>query len=131
MGRISEAWPALAPPGECSLESIFQNSILYRAAISYGRGTSYLPVIDLLKSYFAIMDRDSPGTVREKLTAKLLTMNFLQEGSLPALLSLLNMPVDDAPPRWRVPSRQKEHNMHSTAHARFVPAILSAAVPKT
>ena len=70
--------------------------VLESASVSYGRGTSYLPVIDLLKSYFAIMDRDSPGTVREKLTAKLLTMDFLQEGSLPALLSLLNMPVDDA-----------------------------------
>src|SRR6266480_4230540 len=70
--------------------------ILESASVSHGRGTSYLPVIDLLKSYFAIMDRDSPGTVRENLTAKLLTMDFLQEGSLPALLSLLNMPVDDA-----------------------------------
>src|SRR5262249_53291701 len=32
--------------------------VLESASVSYGRGTSYLPVIDLLKSYFAIMDRD-------------------------------------------------------------------------
>src|SRR6266478_2673788 len=70
--------------------------VLESASVSYGKATSYLPVIDLLKSYFAIVDRDDPRTVREKLTAKLLTLDYIQEGSLPALLSLLNVPVDDA-----------------------------------
>src|SRR5262249_32749052 len=82
--------------------------VLESASVSYGRGTRYLAVIDLLESYFAIMDRDSPGTGRDKLTAKLLTIDFLQEGSLPALLSLLNMPVDDA--QWEKldpPQRRK------------------------
>jgi class 3 adenylate cyclase/tetratricopeptide (TPR) repeat protein len=66
--------------------------VLESASVSYGKGTSYLPVIDLLKSYFAIVDRDDPRTVREKLS----TQDCVQEGSLPALLSLLNVPADDA-----------------------------------
>jgi class 3 adenylate cyclase/tetratricopeptide (TPR) repeat protein len=66
--------------------------VLESASVSYGKGTSYLPVIDLLKSYFAIVDRDDPQTVREKLS----TQDCVQEGSLPALLSLLNVPADDA-----------------------------------
>src|SRR6266566_4754832 len=70
--------------------------VLESASVSYGKATSYLPVIDLLKSYFAIVDRDDPRTVREKLTAKLLTLDYIQESSLQALLSLLNVPVDDA-----------------------------------
>jgi class 3 adenylate cyclase/tetratricopeptide (TPR) repeat protein len=66
--------------------------VLESASVSYGKGMSYLPVIDLLKSYFAIMDRDDPQTVREKLS----TQDCVQEGSLPALLSLLNVPTGDA-----------------------------------
>jgi class 3 adenylate cyclase/tetratricopeptide (TPR) repeat protein len=69
--------------------------VLESGSVSYGKATSYLPVIDLLKSYCAIEDRDGPRTVREKLTRKLLTLDRAQEGSLPALLSLLDVPADD------------------------------------
>jgi class 3 adenylate cyclase/tetratricopeptide (TPR) repeat protein len=72
--------------------------VLQAGSVSYGRATSYLPVIDLLKGYFAIEDRDGPRAVREKMTGKLLTLDRAQEGSLPALLSLLDVPPDD--PRW-------------------------------
>ena len=66
--------------------------VLEGSSVSYGKATSYLPVIDLLKSYFGIVDRDDPRTVREKL----LTPDRVLEGNLPALLSLLNVPIDDA-----------------------------------
>jgi class 3 adenylate cyclase/tetratricopeptide (TPR) repeat protein len=72
--------------------------VLQGSSVSYGKATSYLPVIDLLKTYFAIEDRDGPRTVREKLTGKLLTLDRAQEDSLPALLSLLDVPADD--PKW-------------------------------
>jgi predicted ATPase/class 3 adenylate cyclase len=72
--------------------------VLHAGSVSYGKATSYLPVIDLLKGYFAIEDRDGPRTVREKLTGKLLTLDRTQEGSLPALLALLDVPTDD--PQW-------------------------------
>jgi predicted ATPase/class 3 adenylate cyclase len=65
--------------------------VLEGSTVSYGKAMSYLPVIDLLKNYFGIVDRDDPRTVREKL----LTLDCVQEGVLPALLSLLNVPVDD------------------------------------
>jgi class 3 adenylate cyclase/tetratricopeptide (TPR) repeat protein len=66
--------------------------VLEGSSVSYGKATSYLPVIDLLRSYFGILDRDDPRTVREKLLAS----DCVQEGSFPALLSLLHVPVDDA-----------------------------------
>ena len=72
--------------------------VLQAGSVSYGKATSYLPVIDLLKRYFAIEDRDGPRAVREKLTGKLVTLDRAQEGSLPALLSLLDVPPDD--PQW-------------------------------
>src|SRR5262249_24912554 len=67
-------------------------------SVSYGKATSYLPVIDLLKGYFAIEDRDGSRTVQEKLTGKLLTLDRALEPSLPPLLALLDVPTDD--PQW-------------------------------
>ena len=40
--------------------------------MSYGKATAYLPVIDLLKSYFRIAERDDVRAVREKVTGKVL-----------------------------------------------------------
>jgi class 3 adenylate cyclase/tetratricopeptide (TPR) repeat protein len=87
--------------------------VLQAGSVSYGKATSYLPVIDLLKSYFAIEDPDSPRTVQEKLTGKLLTLDRALEGSLPALLSLLDVPIDD--PAWAAldPSQRRRQTLDS------------------
>ena len=52
----------------------------------------YVAVFRDGESYFALEDRDGPRAVREKLTGKLVTLDRAQEGSLPALLSLLDVP---------------------------------------
>ena len=39
-------------------------------SVSYGKATPYLPVIDLLKAYFRIEDRDDPRAIREKVTGQ-------------------------------------------------------------
>ena len=70
--------------------------VLESASVSYGKATSYLPVIDLLKSYFKIQDRDDRREIREKVTGKLLTLDRALEPTLPALLSLVDVPADDA-----------------------------------
>ena len=49
--------------------------ILESTSVSYGKATSYLPVIDLLKGYFKIQDRDDLREIREKVTGKLLTLD--------------------------------------------------------
>jgi len=72
--------------------------VLQAGSVSYGKATSYLPVIDLLKGYFAIEDRDGPRAVQEKVTGKLLTLDRALEASLQALLSLLDVPTQD--PLW-------------------------------
>ncbi len=70
--------------------------VLESASVSYGKTTSYLPVIDLLNGYFKIQDRDDLREIREKVTGKLLTLDRSLEPALPALLALLDVPVDDA-----------------------------------
>src|SRR5205809_1028180 len=49
--------------------------MLESGSVSYGKATSYLPVIGLLKAYFRVGDRDSHREVREKVTGKLLTLD--------------------------------------------------------
>ena len=69
--------------------------IVQARSVSYGKATPYLPVIDLLKGYLRIQDQDDPRAVREKVTGKLLALDEALKPAVPALLSLLDVPVED------------------------------------
>jgi class 3 adenylate cyclase/tetratricopeptide (TPR) repeat protein len=73
--------------------------IVESGSVSYGKATPYLPLIDLLKAYFKIHDRDNQREIREKVTGKLLTLDETLSPTLPVFLALLDLPVDD--PQWR------------------------------
>jgi len=73
--------------------------VLEGSAVSYGSATSYLPIVELLKRYFKIADGDDARDTREKVAGKVLTLDRSLEATLPALLSLLDVLVDDA--TWR------------------------------
>ena len=70
--------------------------VLQSGSVSYGKAIAYLPVIDLLKSYFQVEEQDEARRVREKVTGKLLTLDESLKPMLPAFLSLLDAPVEDA-----------------------------------
>ncbi|HEX9640981.1 MAG TPA: adenylate/guanylate cyclase domain-containing protein, partial [Candidatus Krumholzibacteria bacterium] len=73
--------------------------VLASGSVSYGKATAYLSVIDLLKNYFKISDRDGQREVREKIIGKLLTLDETLKPTLPALLALFDLGVED--PQWR------------------------------
>ena len=85
--------------------------VLESASVSYGKATSYLPVIDLLKGYFKIQDRDDLREIREKVTGKLLTLDRALEPTLPALLALLDVPVDDAAWQTLDPGQRRQRTL--------------------
>jgi class 3 adenylate cyclase/tetratricopeptide (TPR) repeat protein len=70
--------------------------VLEASSQSYGKATSYLPVIDLLKAYFKIGDRDDHREMRDKVLGRVLGLDRALEPLLPPLLALLDVPVDDA-----------------------------------
>jgi class 3 adenylate cyclase/tetratricopeptide (TPR) repeat protein len=70
--------------------------VVQSASVSYGKATTYLPVIELLRGYFEIESRDDPRKIREKVTGKVLTLAPALAPTVPALLALLDVAVDDA-----------------------------------
>jgi class 3 adenylate cyclase/tetratricopeptide (TPR) repeat protein len=71
--------------------------VLESASVSYGKATPYFPVVDLLKRYVHIEDSDPTRIVRAKVTGHLLTLDETLQGTIPALLSLLDALPEDSP----------------------------------
>ena len=70
--------------------------VLEAASVAYGKATTYLPVIDLLRGYFQIEPRDDQRKIREKVTGKLFSLDRALELALLPFLGLLDVPVDDS-----------------------------------
>jgi class 3 adenylate cyclase/tetratricopeptide (TPR) repeat protein len=71
--------------------------VLESASVSYGKATPYFPVIDLLKRYCHVEERDDSRTIRAKVTGQVLTLDPTLQDVVPALLSLLDALPDDSP----------------------------------
>ena len=71
--------------------------VLQSASVSYGKATSYLPVIELLRDFFGIEARDDTRAVQAKVTGIVLTLDRALEDAIVPLLALLDaLPADDA-----------------------------------
>ena len=90
--------------------------LLASHSVSYGKATAYLPVLDLLKGYFQIAPQDDARRRREKVTGKLLTLDRALEPTLPALLALLEVPVED--PQWHAfdPPQRRRRTLEAIKH---------------
>jgi class 3 adenylate cyclase/tetratricopeptide (TPR) repeat protein len=70
--------------------------IVQSAAVFYEKVTAYQPVVELLRGYFEIESRDDPRKIGEKVTGKTLKLAPALGPVVPALLALLDAPVDEA-----------------------------------
>src|SRR5262249_48509603 len=87
--------------------------VLQATSASYGQATPYLPVIDLLKGYFQIEERDDPRRKREKAMGKLLALDGSLEPSLPAFLALLDVPLADGPWEALDPTQRRQRTLEA------------------
>ena len=69
--------------------------VLEGTSSSFGKATPFLPVIDLLRNYFDIEVADSHRTVQEKVSGKIVTLDKALAPYLSALLTLMDVPVND------------------------------------
>ncbi|HEV8715258.1 MAG TPA: adenylate/guanylate cyclase domain-containing protein [Candidatus Binatia bacterium] len=65
--------------------------VLEAYSVSHGKASPYLPVIELLKSYFQIQPQDDERTRREKVGGKVLMLDRSLEETLSYLFSLLGL----------------------------------------
>jgi class 3 adenylate cyclase/tetratricopeptide (TPR) repeat protein len=103
--------------------------VLESTSISHGSATSYLPVVALLKSYFAIQDRDELHEIRRKVVEKTLALDERLEPTLPAILALLDLPVDDHTWHTLDPIERRRRNLDAVRalllrEARKQPVLL-------
>src|SRR5215472_8173523 len=71
--------------------------VLEALSVSHGKASAYLPVLDLLQSYFGIESEDDTRRRREKVNGKVLTLDRALEDALPHLLGLLGLNEGDDP----------------------------------
>ena len=71
--------------------------VLESTSVSYGKATPYFPVLDLLRRYAHLDERDDPRTIRAKVTGQLLTLDETLQDAIPPLLALLDALPDDSP----------------------------------
>ncbi len=90
--------------------------ILEAASVSYGKATSYLPVIELLRGYFRIEGWDDTRKVREKVVGKLGSLDRALEASLPALLALLDVPLEDEEWKRLEPAERRQRTLDGVRH---------------
>ena len=64
--------------------------VLESEAVSYGKATSYLPLVELLKRYFKIVGGDDARAIRAKVMGNVLTLDEALKDSIPPLLWLLD-----------------------------------------
>ena len=71
--------------------------VLEAYSASDGRASAYLPVIELLREYFAIDQADDERRRREKIAGKIVMLDRGLEDSLPYLFTLINLQEGEDP----------------------------------
>jgi hypothetical protein len=91
-------------------KSVLQSGwlVLEAFSISHGKASAYLPVIDLLHSYFDIKVEDDARKRREKVNRRILTLDRSLEEAQPYLFRLLGI-VEGTDPLAQVDAHIRRH----------------------
>src|SRR5215475_11780010 len=69
-------------------------TVLEASSVSHGKGSAFLPIVELLHRYFDIAGEDSVQARRDKVAAKIRALDPGLESGLPYLLALLEIADD-------------------------------------
>ena len=85
--------------------------VLEAFSVSHGKASAYLPVIDLLHSYFKISGEDDQRTRCEKVAGKLTMLDRTFEETLPYLFALLGIVEGEDPLAGMGPQSRKRRTL--------------------
>jgi class 3 adenylate cyclase/tetratricopeptide (TPR) repeat protein len=87
--------------------------VLESASVSYGKATPYFPVIDLLRRYTRVEERDDMRTIQAQVTGQVLTLDETLQETIPALLFLLDALPEDSPFRSLDPPQRRQRTLEA------------------
>ena len=83
--------------------------VLESNSASYGHATPYLPVIELLRHYFKINVHDSPRSIHNKVTSRILALDPALQDAIPPMLDLLDVLEHEHPFRSLDPLQHRQY----------------------
>src|SRR5829696_2203118 len=104
---------------EFKLLSVSGCLVLEAYSVSHGKASPYLPIIELLKSYFQIQLQDDERMKQEKVTGKVLTLERSLEDTLPYLFALLGIDDLQAAPQQMDPQIRRRRTFEALKRLFF------------
>jgi class 3 adenylate cyclase/predicted ATPase len=87
--------------------------VLEASSVSYGKASPYLPVIELLKSYFQVQPQDDERQRKAKVMGQVLTLDRSLEDTLPYLFALLGIEEQPSPLQQMDPQIRRRHTFEA------------------
>jgi class 3 adenylate cyclase/tetratricopeptide (TPR) repeat protein len=76
--------------------------------LQYGGSIIYMPILDILRSFFEIKEGDREIIIRDKMKEKALTLDEKLEGTLPSFQELFSLKVEDEEYHKLEPQQKRE-----------------------
>jgi tetratricopeptide (TPR) repeat protein len=70
--------------------------VLESASVSYGKATPYLPLVEMLRRYFQIADREASDNIQNRVVKHILELDRALKDVIPPILSLLGALRDES-----------------------------------
>jgi len=86
-------------------------TVLETFSVSHGKASAYLPLLDLLHTYFDIDSEDDARKRREKVTGRLLALDWSLQDALPYLFALLGIVEGEDPLAQTDPKVKKRRTL--------------------
>ena len=81
--------------------------------LHYGGSMAYLPILDVLRSYFEIKEGDREFLIKKKMEGKVLRLDEKLEGILPSFYELLSLRVEEEAYRKLEPKQKRERTFEA------------------
>lgn len=79
----------------------------------YGHSMAYLPILDILKSYFGIEEGDGESVTNEKMGEKIINLDGRLQGVIPPLQEILSLRVDEEDFQKLEPQQKRERTFEA------------------
>src|SRR5215813_4905322 len=87
--------------------------VLEAYSVSYGKASPYLPLLELLKSYFQLHPQDEERQRKEKIAGKVLILDRSLEDTLPYLFALLGVEEQPSPLQQMDPQIRRQRTFEA------------------